>query len=256
MGGNVQSGCSFSSLNGNSQNNTQCREARGEKMAATVPPVTRQITRDSHRKKTENPPVDLQEAQDCLIYDRRGVSIPFKSLYQDRKVIIVFVRNFLCYSCKEYVEDLSKIPKRALEDAAVKLVVIGQSSHHHIEPFCLLTGYSYEMYVDPERCIYQKLGMKREETFTESANPSPHVKSGLLMGQLKSIWRAMTSPAFDFQGDMYQQGGALIVGPGSQVHFCHFDMNRLDHIPINWLLQLAEVGETVDFSNKPKILHV
>lgn len=90
----------------------------------------------------------------------------------------------------------------------------------------------------------------------------------------------MTSPAFDFQGDMYQQGGALIVGPGessqffkapgliflsnhilfflsgSQVHFCHFDMNRLDHIPINWLLQLAEVGETVDFSNRPKILHV
>lgn len=92
MGGNVQSGCSFSSLNGNSQNNTQCREARRKKMAATVPPVTRQITKDSHRKKTENPPVDLQEAQDCLIYDRHGVSIPFKSLYQDRKVIIVFVR--------------------------------------------------------------------------------------------------------------------------------------------------------------------
>ncbi|KAF6730154.1 Thioredoxin-like protein AAED1 [Oryzias melastigma] len=177
-------------------------------------------------------------------------------MIDDQMIEKMLVKNFLCYSCKEYVEDLSKIPKEALEDAGVKLVVIGQSSHHHIEPFCLLTGYSYEMYVDPERCIYQKLGMTREETFTESANPSPHVKSGLLMGQLKSIWRAMTSPAFDFQGDMYQQGGALIVGPGSQVHFCHLDMNRLDHIPINWLLQLAEVEQTVDFSNKSKILHV
>uniref|UniRef100_A0A8C7ZNN6 Peroxiredoxin like 2C n=1 Tax=Oryzias sinensis TaxID=183150 RepID=A0A8C7ZNN6_9TELE len=222
-------------------------------MAATVPPVTRQITKDSHRKKIENPPVDLQEAEDCLIYDRHGVSIPFKSLFQDRKVIIVFVRvgknGFHTGSKKPNSQTSIKKNEQLL------LFHICQNNHS-CSPFCLLTGYSYEMYVDPERCIYQKLGMKREETFTESANPSPHVKSGLLMGQLKSIWRAMTSPAFDFQGDMYQQGGALIVGPGSQVHFCHFDMNRLDHIPINWLLQLAGVGETVDFSNEPKILHV
>ncbi|XP_071339474.1 peroxiredoxin-like 2C isoform X2 [Trachinotus anak] len=164
--------------------------------------------------------------------------------------------NFLCYSCKEYVDDLSKIPREALEDADIRLIVIGQSAHHHIEPFCLLTGYPYEIYVDPERCIYQKLGMKREEKFTDSANPSPHVKSGVFVGQMKSIWRAMTSPAFDFQGDLHQQGGAIIVGPGSHVHFSHFDMNRLDHMPITWLLQLAGVQQTLDLSNKPKIIHV
>lgn len=107
-----------------------------------------------------------------------------------------------------------------------------------VQPFCSLTGYPYEIYVDPERCIYQKLGMKREEKFTDSgtvqqqhilrwwlmkdciwryvfiAHPSPHVKSGMFMGQMKSIWRAMTSPAFDFQGDLHQQGGAIIAGPG------------------------------------------
>ncbi|XP_021175935.2 peroxiredoxin-like 2C isoform X3 [Fundulus heteroclitus] len=125
-----------------------------------------------------------------------------------------------------------------------------------VRPFCSLTGYSYEMYVDPKRSIYQKLGMKRDETFTDSALTSPHVKSGLFMGQIKSIWRAMTSPAFDFQGDLHQQGGAMIVGPGSRVHFCHFDMNRLDHMPITWLLQLAGVQQTLDFSDEPKIIHV
>lgn len=50
--------------------------------------------------------------------------------------------------------------------------------------------------------------------FVYSAQPSPHVKSGIVVGQLKSIWRAMTSPAFDFQGDLHQQGGAIIAGPG------------------------------------------
>ncbi|XP_008284825.1 thioredoxin-like protein AAED1 [Stegastes partitus] len=225
-------------------------------MAEEVLPITRQVTTESRETGTAFVDIHLQDVEDCLIYDRHGVSAAFRSLYQERKSIIIFVRNFLCYSCKEYVEDLSKIPREALEDAGIRLVVIGQSAHHHIEPFCSLTGYPYEIYVDPERCIYQKLGMKREEKFSDSANPSPHVKSGMFAGQMKSIWRAMTSPAFDFQGDLHQQGGAIIAGPGSQVHFAHFDMNRLDHMPINWLLQLAGVQQTLDFSNKPKIMHV
>lgn len=40
------------------------------------------------------------------------------------------------------------------------------------------------------------------------------MKSGIVAGQMKSIWRAMTGPIFDFQGDLHQQGGAIIVGPG------------------------------------------
>ncbi|KAM3867422.1 peroxiredoxin-like 2C [Diretmus argenteus] len=219
-------------------------------------PITRQITTENLEIKSPPVNIRLEEVEECLIYDRHGVPVPFKTLYQDRKSVIIFVRNFLCYSCKEYVDDLSKIPREALSDAGIRLVVIGQSAYHHIEPFCSLTGYPYEIYVDPERCIYQKLGMKREEIFTDSAHPSPHVKSGMLMGHLKSMWRAMTSPAFDFQGDPHQQGGALIAGPGSEVYFSHLDMNRLDHMPINWLLQLAGAQRTLDFNDKPKIIHV
>lgn len=46
---------------------------------------TRQLTR---------PPVDipLEDVQDCLIYDRHGLSVPFKELYQDRKAVVIFVR--------------------------------------------------------------------------------------------------------------------------------------------------------------------
>ncbi|XP_039906644.1 peroxiredoxin-like 2C isoform X2 [Simochromis diagramma] len=207
-------------------------------MAEVVSPITRQVTKGSQENVTCFVDINLRDVEDCLIYDRHGVSIPFKTLYQDRKSVIIFVRNFLCYSCKEYVDDLGKIPREVLES------------------FCLLTEYPYEIYVDPERRIYQKLGMKREETFTDSAQPSPHVKSGVFMGQIKTIWRAMASPAFDFQGDLHQQGGAIIAGPGSKVHFSHLDMNRLDHMPINWLLQLAGAQKTIDFSDKPKIIHI
>ncbi|XP_035291811.1 peroxiredoxin-like 2C isoform X2 [Anguilla anguilla] len=199
-------------------------------------PVTQQIVRN--QQGTQKPPanVHLSDVEDCLVYDRYGNGIPFGRLYQDKTSIIVFVKNFLCYTCKEYVEDLAKIPKKSLLSADVRLVLIGQSSHCHIE-------------------IYTTLGMRRGEAFAESASPSPHVRSSMLRGTVGSLWRAMRSPAFDFQGDPLQQGGAIIAGPGSEVHFAHFDMNRLDHMPINWLLQLAGV-ETVDFSDQPKIIHV
>ncbi|XP_067088030.1 peroxiredoxin-like 2C isoform X1 [Osmerus mordax] len=223
---------------------------------ATEAPITQQITTD-HRERTRPCVIiRLEEIEDCLIYNRHGVSFHFKELYQERKAIIVFVRNFLCYTCKEYVDDLSRIPRDVLKEAGVRLVVIGQSAHRHIESFCSLTGYPYEIYVDPERCIYNKLGMQRGETFMESAPPSPHVKSSMLVGHMRSVWRAVVSPAFDFQGDPLQQGGVLIAGPGSEVHFAHLDMNRLDHMPITWMLQQAGVQETLDLSDKPRILHV
>ncbi|XP_061116006.1 peroxiredoxin-like 2C [Conger conger] len=222
---------------------------------ATGPPVTQQIGRN--QQGTPNPPVNvhLSEVEDCLVHDRLGNCIPFRRLYQEKKSIIVFVKNFLCYTCREYVEDLAKIPKKSLMSADVRLVVIGQSSHHHIEPFCALTKYPHEIYVDPERKVYTRLGMRRGEIFTESGSRCRHVRSSMLQGTVSSLWLAMKSPAFDFQGDPLQQGGAIIVGPGSEVHFAHFDSNRLDHMPINWLLQLAGV-ETVDFSDQPKIIHV
>ncbi|NXN45663.1 AAED1 protein, partial [Rhinoptilus africanus] len=171
------------------------------------------------------------------------------------------LQNFLCYTCKEYVEDLAKVPKAFLQEANVRLIVIGQSSYHHIKPFCSLTGYTHEMYVDPQREIYKTLGMKRGESNNISGIlrfclvRSPHVKSNTLLGSIRSVWRAMTGPAFDFQGDPAQQGGALILGPGNEVHFLHLDKNRLDHVPINTVLQLAGV-KTVNFTNKPQIIDV
>ncbi|XP_030644343.1 peroxiredoxin-like 2C [Chanos chanos] len=224
---------------------------------ATVSPVTQQIAscQRGNTGKPGNVDIQMSDIEGCLLYNRWGASTTFKSLFQNNKAIIIFVRSFLCHTCKEYVDDLSKVPRDILRDAGVRLIVIGQSSYRHIEPFCSLTGYPHEIYVDPERKIYQKLGMRRGETFMEAASKSPHVKSGLFVGSLRSAWRAMTSPAFDFQGDPLQQGGALIVGPGPEVHFAHFDMNRLDHMPINWLLQLAGL-HTVDFSGQPKIIDI
>ncbi|XP_042529334.1 peroxiredoxin-like 2C, partial [Dipodomys spectabilis] len=141
-----------------------------------------------------------------------------------------------------------------LKEADVTLIVIGQASYHHIEPFCKLTGYSHEICVDPEREIYKRLGMKRGEEIASSGQ-SPHIKSNLLWGSLWSLWRAVNSPLFDFQGDPTHQGGSLILGPGNNIHFIHRDKNRLDHKPINSVLQLVGVQQ-VNFTSRPSVINV
>ncbi|XP_040211319.1 peroxiredoxin-like 2C isoform X2 [Rana temporaria] len=198
-------------------------------------PVTQQIGRNvewssADLSHTLHHP-DLEIAASCLLRDRNGKSFEFRDLYKEKAAIIIFVRK-----------------------ADVRLIVIGQSSYLHIQNFCSITGYHHEIYVDNDREVYSKLGMKRGETSTSSAG-SPHVKSNVITGSIKSIWRAITSPAFDFQGDPAQQGGALIVGPGNRVHFLHRDMNRYDHVPISSLLRYAGV-QTIHFGHQRPMLEV
>ncbi|XP_037007458.2 peroxiredoxin-like 2C isoform X4 [Artibeus jamaicensis] len=221
-------------------------------------PVTRQV---SGRTAAARDPSGLEYRQplaaavaELPVLDASGRRVPFGALFRERRAIVVFVRHFLCYTCKEYVEDLAKIPKSLLQEANVTLTVIGQSSYHHIEPFCKLTGYCHEIYVDPERKIYERLGMKRGEEMISSGH-SPHIKSNILSGSISSLWRAVTGPLFDFQGDPVQQGGTVILGPGHYIHFIHRDRNRLDHKPINSVLQLVGV-QHVDFTSRPPVIHV
>uniref|UniRef100_A0A8D0L413 Peroxiredoxin like 2C n=1 Tax=Sphenodon punctatus TaxID=8508 RepID=A0A8D0L413_SPHPU len=163
--------------------------------------------------------------------------------------------HFLCYACKEYVEDLAKVPKSFLKVSNKCLTIVKKKLYvNYLQPFCSVTRYPHEIYADPEREIYGTLGMKRGEEVIVPAQ-SPHVKSNLFLGSIRSIWRAMTGPAFDFQGDLAQQGGTLILGQGNKVHFMHIDKNRLDHAPINTVLQLAGV-QTIDFANSHQIIDV
>lgn len=179
-------------------------------------PVTRQVSGCAGRvpspasSDTERGQPLAAAVAELPVLDASGRRVTFGTLFRERRAVVVFVRHFLCYVCKEYVEDLAKIPKSFLQEADVTLIVIGQSSYHHIEPFCKLTGYSHEIYVDPEREIYKRLGMKRGEEISSS---------------------------------------------GNNIHFVHRDRNRLDHKPINSVLQLVGV-QPVNFMSRPTVIHV
>ena len=61
-------------------------------MAEIVSPITRQVTKESGVGGTSSGDINLKDVEDCLVYDRHGASVPFQTLYEDRKSVIVFVR--------------------------------------------------------------------------------------------------------------------------------------------------------------------
>ena len=65
---------------------------------AEVSPITRQVTKEIYDSGAEaSVDFSLEEVGDCLVFNRNGVVVPFKKLYQDRKSVIVFVRvMFVC----------------------------------------------------------------------------------------------------------------------------------------------------------------
>ena len=126
-----------------------------------------------------------------------------------------------------------------MDEANVRLVVVGCAPHKFIQGFRDLTKYPYEIYCDPDRLVYQALGLH----YTLSAGPaagSEHVKTGVLRGTLNSTWRTIKGGGL--QGDFKQQGGSFVIATDGTVEFCHRDEGSLDHAPINDLLSKVGVA--------------
>ncbi|EDV23418.1 uncharacterized protein TRIADDRAFT_58024 [Trichoplax adhaerens] len=194
---------------------------------------------------TDEKQLEWSKIDGLPVFDENGATLKFGDLYRDQLSIIVFVRNsYNLYSFMNtnivesissdtYVKNMSKniilrlksccvykYSKRSyafLKEANVRLIVIGCGKPNFIKKFRQETGYNHDMYCDPQRTIYSKLGMAT--TLAHAAPRSEHIKSSELSGLAKSIWRGIKS--MRFQGKVTQQGGQLVVGPGNEI-ICMF----------------------------------
>lgn len=180
---------------------------------------------------------EMNSVSGYVIYDELGNRHTMGEIWSEFKTIFVFVRSLLCFTSKEYVEDLALVPRESLKKAQVRLVVISGANWKHLKSFRQLTRFPYLLFSDPGNDLYNKLGMIKCKDLGKPGD-SIHVKSSNLGGVfLHSMKRAITSSVLmDYQGGFDQQGGCLIVGPGPYLHFSHIDKNGRDHCPINGLL--------------------
>ncbi|TPX14420.1 uncharacterized protein E0L32_005384 [Thyridium curvatum] len=133
----------------------------------------------------------LKRVEDYVLLDKHGKSHTFKSLYSGkgvaRRVMIIFVRHFLCGNCREYLRLLSEtISTDALLRLPVStfIAVVGCGDPNAIDFYARSTGCPFPIYTDPSRKLYAELGMV--STLDLGRRPA-YTRKGLLMNSLESV---------------------------------------------------------------------
>jgi hypothetical protein len=106
-----------------------------------------------------------------------------------------------------------------IERRGATLAVIGPASPEHIAGFRAATGYTGSLFVDPSRRTFQTAGLVRG--YGHILDP-------------RVAWKGIRAFAQGFrqgarQGDVVQQGGTFVLGPGDRVRYEWRDRFAGDH---------------------------
>lgn len=125
------------------------------------------------------------------------------------------------------LQDLGK----QLEAKGVKVVVIGSSSPSQAKTFAEKSAFTGEIYVNEDLSAYRAFGLERG--FFKTLGP-------------KSIGLGIKAMGQGFRqgqnaGDLWQQGGLFVMGPGSRVAFQHVDRFAGDHADPDAVLRSCSI---------------
>jgi len=172
--------------------------------------------------------------------------VPFGSLYASKRVIVVFIRHFFCGTCKAYVTELAKVRKEALGAADTDLIIVGCGDPSMLKQYREDVGFQGAGFADPSRAIYIHLGMT---TPALSGTPKgeksrSYVPTSKVVNTLKSIWGALHTPLSAISGkngDITQNGGEFVFGPGNKCEFASRMKHTEDHVDVPDLMKFAGV---------------
>jgi len=188
----------------------------------------------------------LKAAAAIEIRDEQGNKVPFGSLYESQKTVVVFIRHFFCGICQAYVTQLAEIPTSTLNEAGVKIAVVGCGDYSLITDYKASTGFKGQIYADASREVYTALGMTlRTLKGTPTGSlPRSYIPENAFKAALASTWDALKQPMNAItgkNGDIKQLGGDFVFGPGNQCTYAHRMENTHDHIEVADLVEHAGI---------------
>jgi peroxiredoxin len=165
------------------------------------------------------------------VLDERGQPVRLSELWQERPVVLAFVRQFGCVLCRDLVMQL-RDNESAFHESGARIVVVGNGQPEAAARFRELFELRFPVLVDPQRRIYDRLGFQRN--LGGSANPV--VLFAALRAWIRGARQSRT------EGDPWQLGGVLIVRPGGEVIYRQASRFAGDHPKIDSLLRALGEG--------------
>ncbi|KAK5014106.1 hypothetical protein LTR60_003529 [Cryomyces antarcticus] len=208
---------------------------------------------------SKNEPVPLSEANalptkdaaSLPIYDATGQSQPFSSLYTPSpsssssssssgsasRHLIIFVRHFFCGNCQDFIRALSAaITPAGLAALPTRttLTIIGCGASDLIPMYAHATHCAFPLFADPDRAIYDALGMTR--TLNLGPKRPDYLVGGIIANVLSSVWQGLKQGAAALKGgDVQQVGGEFLFDGAGEVTWCHRMRYTRDHTEIEEL---------------------
>lgn len=111
-----------------------------------------------------------------------------------------------------------------------EIIAIGSGQPFQAKAFAEERGVTFPLLVDPALTAYRLLEMKRP------------MLGALKPSLLRNAWRALRSGLRQgrTQGDAFQNGGALVIGPAEEIHFRQVSDVAGDHASPTELLAALE----------------
>ena len=142
------------------------------------------------------------------VLDGTGTTVPLGTFWMKRPIVLAFVRHLGCIFCRQQVAGLSKrVPE--IERRGGMLVVVAPAKPEHIAGFRASTGYEGALFVDPTLRAFKAAGLVRGRASTY--HPLAVLQGIRAMAQgFRQVGR---------HGDVVQQGGTFVLGPGDRVRY-------------------------------------
>lgn len=164
--------------------------------------------------------VDVPRLAGTELLDEAGVKVVARQLWTSEPAVLMFVRHFGCLFCREKTAQVSE-RETDITEAGGRLIVVGNGQPRFVADFRRTTGYTGLLYTDPAREAYRACAFARgvgtAVNPTTARNALRTMRAGFRQGRT--------------QGDPWQQGGVLAIGPGDQVL---------------WIERIKHAGDTID----------
>ncbi|XP_053546319.1 prostamide/prostaglandin F synthase [Bombina bombina] len=190
--------------------------------------------------------VDLAKVGAILVKNAlTGEMLELKSFWKDQTTVLFFLRRFGCQICRWIAKDVSKL-KDSLDSNQIRLVGIGPENVG-LKEFLDGNFFKGEIYLDESKQSYKDLGFKRYNALS--------VVPAALGKKVREITTKANEDGVqgNFQGDLLQSGGMLIVSKGGENVILHFVQDSPgDFVPLETIVKTLGITADVQASQRPQ----
>ncbi|PHH49539.1 Thioredoxin-like protein AAED1 [Ceratocystis fimbriata CBS 114723] len=187
----------------------------------------------------------IQKIGSFSLLDREGSAHTFEKVANvAERTFVIFVRHFFCGNCQEYLRALSAAIKPGSLPQDTAIVVIGCGDPRLIDMYIDATGCKFPLYTDPERKIFDALGMVK----TLQLGDKPwYIEKPLVVSIIASICqvlRYLPKGLALSSGHHWQVGGEFMfetMDGTRQVTWCHRMRSTRDHAQLSAIERVLKI---------------